>query len=739
MKTLLKIAIRVGRVITSRWFVIVLLLAVAISCICRGISPGVSKLEKLAGEIRDQKFQYWFATIKTEREKAGLRTALDTYSRTFGSSVWARHAASELDENGKPRFFDLAELAMSIESGEDRVEFAKAHADTYTLIVSSGSADLASAYAAHLRELRQAGGRDWRVARKSPLAVAVHAAAAGKPGLWTWYLDNRSWVNDFLVSLHADPDDEDPGAGLVDVLDELRRRPKVYRALRDEVARWVDKKDGVEEDLDAEEFLAVAMGTVATYGDMFEVLCTAQVPFGEALDVLANNIGDLNFGPEGGDFEACREPSRETGVELANLYRSHPAVWNAAAALGGGGAIRYFRDVPQFAGEVLTAFGDADVLPFLMEYYADSRDLLAVASEILVKYEVVGWSVLATFAGNDEFKRALLKKGVGHLVVPFIPVYVSKFGDSEKTFDENASEAVSKSLDDPGWVKRYLNPDGSFKPETETLAETLPFVGGIATVMKHQLRGEPVTMGEIGWATFDVVDDVVTVAALIGSGGTATPAVAAKQAAKASARNASKVTIKQSSKQIVKQSTTKGVKYVANKGGKVAIRNGVTATSKQEMKAIARHSLVRRVVETTGRIGSWTIRVSNRTVRLVASPVAKTAAAWRKLPPATRRTILRTAAAAMFFIAVTARTLPKLPEALHETLKRTGKQVGDIVDATVKGVADGFVEAVNATLGLQQSSVRPVNVVVGGVAFAVALVLFLRGRHSHALPPVRLA
>ncbi len=43
MKTLLKIAIRVGRVITSRWFVIVLLLAVAISCICRGISPRASK------------------------------------------------------------------------------------------------------------------------------------------------------------------------------------------------------------------------------------------------------------------------------------------------------------------------------------------------------------------------------------------------------------------------------------------------------------------------------------------------------------------------------------------------------------------------------------------------------------------------------------------------------------------------------------------------------------------------
>ena len=83
----------------------------------------------LAGKIADQKFQKWYATIRTEQEKAGLRTALDTYSRNFGSSVWAKYAVSELDERGKPRFFDLAELAMSIESGEDRVEFAKTTPD----------------------------------------------------------------------------------------------------------------------------------------------------------------------------------------------------------------------------------------------------------------------------------------------------------------------------------------------------------------------------------------------------------------------------------------------------------------------------------------------------------------------------------------------------------------------------------------------------------------------------------
>ena len=200
-----------------------------------------------------------------------------------------------------------------------------------------------------------------------------------------------------------------------------------------------------------------------------------------------------------------------------------------------------------------------------------------------------------------------------------------------------------------------------------------------------------------------------------------------------------KVTIRQSTKQISKQTAKTGGKYAAKAGGKIAVRSGVKVTSKQEMKNIARRSLVKELAKNTGKIGSWTIRVSNRTVRFVASPVTKTVARWRKLPLATRKAILRTAAATMFFIAVTTRTLPKLPEALRETLKRTGKEIGSIINESVKGVADGFVEAVKASLGLQQSSIRTLNFVIGGVAFVAALLLLLRGRRPHALPPARLA
>ena len=701
----------------------------------RGVAPGPSKLEILADEIRDPKFQNWYATVRTEQEKAAVRTALDAYSRTYGSAVWARYAAAELDGEGRPRVVDLAELALTIESGEDRREFAKAHSAAYDLIVKSGSSAFAASYVEHLASLHKAGGRDWRVVRNSPLAAAVHAATttSGKTDLWTWYLDNRDWCDDYLCAFQIDPGADDPGDAVVAALEEFARRPKLYRALRDEVRESADENGDASSalDLEAGEFLALAMGTVSLYGDTFEVLCDADVPFGESLDVLANNIEDLDFTTP----DACRE----TGVKLENLYRSNRGVWDAAAAPGGGGAIRFFRNVPAHAETVLTRFGEAGVLPFLMANYDDSTELLTVAAESIKRYESVGWAVLETFAGNDEFKRALLNKDVGHLVVPYVAL---KGGESS---------AVAQCVDDPRWVKRYLNTDGSFKPETETIIEAMPLVGGIATVVKHQFRGEPVTMEEIGWAAFDVVDDVVTAAAIIGAVA-ATPAtgggsdaaaaalIAAKEAAVESAKSGVKITVRQGAKQLAKQSGKAGGRYVARQGSKMIVRNGVETAVGRESKALVRRSLFGRVARTAARAGSWTVRTAGKTVRLVSSPISKSAAAWRKLPPAVRTHVLKTAAAAMFFIAVTARTIPKLPEALHETLTRAGEQIGTLVNKTVKGMADGIKAAILATIGFKPSAFeRPANFTIGAAALGLALLLLLRRRKAGASPPARLA
>ena len=474
MKMLSLLLVRIGRIVTSFWFAVAVLLAIAVSCFWRGFSPDRSDLEKFAAQLRDPTFQTWYATIGTEREKAAVRASLDACSRRWGGEVWASHVAEAVDETGKPRFYDLAEMALSIESGEDRKAFAEAHADAYAVIVESGSAEFAAEYVARLDELRKTGGRDWRVARSSPLAVAVYAATKGNRDLWTWYLENRDWVDDFLVALHADPEADDPGAALAALLAEFRRRPKVYRALRDEVAGWSEEKDGmIAADLDAGEFLSVATGTVSLFGDTFDVLCEANVPFGEALDVLANNIADLDFGPEDAGPEEIRRACRKTGNDLADIYRFQRAVWDAAASPGGGGAIKYSReDVgvgKRLAEAVLAAFGDADVLPFLMKYYADSRELLVVASEVLDRYDAVGWAMLETFAGNGEFKRALLHPKIGRLVVPFAVNRAIRAGKDTSKDVSPLSEAVSVCLDDPRWITRERNTTVPTSPKRRRL------------------------------------------------------------------------------------------------------------------------------------------------------------------------------------------------------------------------------------------------------------------------------
>ena len=169
------------------------------------------------------------------------------------------------------------------------------------------------------------------------------------------------------------------------------------------------------------------------------------------------------------------------------------------------------------------------------------------------------------------------------------------------------------------------------------------------------------------------------------------------------------------------------------------VREGIEAATKQEAKSMARRALVKKVAQSVGHAVSWTIRTANKTIRVIGSPIQKTAAAWRKLPPATRRTVVRVVAATMFFVAVTARTLPKLPEAVNETLRRMGKDVGTLVNETVKGMGDAFVETIMASLGLHESSVRPFRLLLGGLFLVVAIILLCRHSKHASLPPARLA
>lgn len=690
----------------SRWGLIVLLVAFAGVCLHGALEPNLAGLEAKAKKLAQANpaFGRFYKSLTSEKEKAALRVTLDAYEKFYGSTVWAQNVAE--DENGAPRYYDLALLGMSIGSGKGRIDFATAHAGVYELIVEMGYAGAAADYAREMEIMREAGGRDWRLARKSPLAVAVHAAVrkTGNQDMWKWYCDNHDWCDDYLMGAQPDPGDASADVALVSLMEELRHRPSIYKDLREEVLAGAGGAEG-DEEMSPQAFLSMAMGVVTLYGEVFDVLARAGVPFTEAFDVLENNVADLKFDTPA----ACRE----TGVELANLHKNHKAVWATAAGEGGGGAVRFYRASPDHANAVLSAFGEVGVLPFLLEHYGGTPELLDVSAKVLHIYGEPGWSVLTAFQGNAEFRETLLMPEVGHLLVPFV---ILKGGEPG---------AVAQCREKPAWVKRYLNPDGSFKPETENIIEAMPFVGGIATVAKHWARGEPVTLGEIGWAAFDVIDDAITVAAFVGTAGAATPALAAKEAGEEALKHGAKTAVKQGSKSLTRAATEVAMKQ----GGKQLAKKSGTALAKKETQAVVRKSLARRAL-------GWTIRVAGKPVRLASKPVAKTVKAWKSLPPQTRKWILRGAAAAMLFVVLEERTIPKLPEAIHQTLGRTGKNIGELLHGTLSGMGDAFIAGIASTVGIDPggSSIRWGRAAAAIIAIAGALYVFFRGgRRRRAL------
>jgi hypothetical protein len=704
------------RIVFSRWTLMAVLLAVGAVCLKGAFVSNKAVLEKRAKAIQDPSFRRFFDHLESDREKAALKVALDAYERLWGSTVWAERAAEALGANGAPRYYDLALLGMSIDTGEERVDFMRNHAGIYEMIVEMGYAGTVGDYIREMDAMRMEGGRDWRLARENPLAVMVHAAVrkTGRPDLWEWYRDNFDWCDDYLMGAQPDPAAGDVAEALVPLLEELRRRPSIYRDLRKEILASGDDDDG-EDGLPAESFLSMAMGTVSQYGEVFDILAKEGAPFSEALDVLANNAADLDF-----------DSPRETGAELANLHRNHPTIWETAAAPGGGGAVRLFQASPGHADAVLAAFGEVGVLPFLIEYYGESDALLDTAAEALHRYEAPGWNVLTQFKGNEEFRETLLMPEVGHLLIPFI---LLKGGDPE---------AVSRCREHPKLLGYYLNPDGSFKPEAKNLLEAMPMVGAIATVTRKWAMGDSVTLGEIGWAAWEVVDDALTVAAFVGTAGAATPALAAKEAGKETLKQGLKKGGKTLVRQQTKALTRAATRQAMKQGARQATKRVGTSLAKKEGRALVRKSLVRRTLQTGGKSAAWTMRVAGKPIRLACQPVAKGFTAWKQLSPQARKWILRGVATAMLAIEIFNRTLPMMAEALPAFARQVGETAGKAVHAGLAGLGEAIVAATAAALGFDINglTLRLGRTVVGVLAVWTALsVCFRRGRRRREVLP----
>ena len=678
------------------WYVLfVALFVAAVYCIA---GPFFEQTEKQlyrtwAENIPDEKLQKELVQIDDEKKRAALQLTFRAYDKYYGANTWARQFAEDSQKEHRPRFADIVEVAIGINSTEDREKFVSEHMEVYSMCIKCGVATLAHKYSDSLSELKALGGGSWTVAKKYPLAAFVYGALKEHAELWEWYVQNAAWCTGYLQSLV--PDGEE--GGVVELVKAMRSNQEALKLAKAEIESKTDDElrelgAADEQEVSKETFLASAFAFIEEYGDVLRPLARAEAPMLISFNVIAQNLDAFEL-----DTAAGR---RKAGERLAVFWSEHETspVWYQASLPSGMGVVKLYEKVPQYAGKVIGQFGDCHVASFLLDknYYGGNDELLTAATHAIAEWEEPGWAVLARFKESEEFKELLRRKDIGFRVIPYVLV-------------KGPNDAISQLFEDRRWADRYFNADGSLKKDKKSICEALPFIGGITTVAKNWAKGYPCTMEEIGWAAFDVVDIALTIASF-GSSSAATTAV------------------KEGGKQVAKQGVKQGAKVagksIIKKGGKIALRTGAKTTSEKLSLKLLRG------------IGSGLGKVGLKMMRGAVKPVKYAVKGWKALPPAVRKNIVRTAACVMFGIAVWNRTLKLLPDIIHDGTEEVVTTVGKALTAATSGIVDGLKSViVDMMKGLATGPWRIVlqgivSWLLGGLCIVLMVITFVRRKRN---------
>ena len=647
-------------------------------------------------------FQKDLSQIDNAKRRTAMQLTLQAYETVYGSVAWAKNFVDDLNrENRKPRFSDIVEVAIGIDSAVDREKFLAEHMDVYSMCLKSGAAELAHKYSELLSELKELDAHSWSVAQKYPVAAFVYGALKERSDLWKWYVDNATWCTDYLMSLVPEGD----AAGVVEFIKTLRANQEALELVHSEIESKTDGEIGELDLGDGQSFSkmechAAAFSFVAEFGDVLRPLARAKAPMLISFNVLSQNMDAFKLD--------TAEDRRMAGERLAVIWAHHETspVWYQASLPSGIGVIRLYEKVPQYASKVIGLFGECYVARFLLDekYYGGNDALLTAATYAISEWEEPGWAVLMRFKESDEFKELLARKDIGVKVVPYV-------------LTKGPNEAIAQLFDDPRWADRYFNADGSLKKDKKNICEALPFVGGITTVAKNWAKGYPCTMEEIGWATFDVIDLGLTFVSFgTSKGGTEA--------------------LKQGGKQVVKRSVKQGSKSVsktiAKKGGKLILHSSAKTTSEKLSLKI-----LRSVGQGLAVGGKWTVKLAGGTVKAVALPVGYMYKAWQSMPPAVRKGVIRTAACVMVGIAIWNRTLKLLPEIIHDFIQEAITVIVDANKAIASGVVDGLKSAIvglveNLNLGESLLYSKMIHWFVGALCvFFMVMICVKRSRYWH--------
>ena len=701
--------VRVVCSLFCHWYVGIAVLAVAACYLVA--SPfleetELSRYRRLIKEIPDAELQNSLAKIDNAKKCAALRSTFLAYNKVYGDGSWGRQFADESNKEHGYRFSDIVEIAQGISSEEDREKFIAEHMEVYSWCLKSGWVDLAHKYSETLAELQDMGGESWNVAKKYPITAFVYSAARNDDGLWNWYLKNAEWCVDYFLAIVPDGEESD----VVDYLKTLREYQAVLKLARDEINELTDAElSEVGFEGGKSECLAGAYAFVSQWGDVLKPLARVRAPMLISFGVLEHSMGAFDLDTE--------ENRRKAGEQLAVLWQDHETspVWYQASLDSGEGVVELNIRAPQDAPEVVGQFGEVHVAHFLLEHYGESDKLLVSATHAVAEWEAAGFAVLTRFKDDNEFKELLTRKDIGWKAIP----YVLNFGP------EVAKEQM---MDDPDWVKRYFNEDGSLKKEKTSFIEALPFVGGISTVAKNWAKGYPCTMGEIGWAAFDVVDIAVTavtlgaakaVTAPVSEGGKIVAKQATRQLSKQAAKQLARQTLRQTSKAVGKSVS----KAMTKQGGKYALKSGAQKAARTfAMKVLVRFR------QGFAKVGKMAVTFLKDAKRVSVSLVSNVVKTWKSIPPKVRQGIMRTVSCVMLGVVLWNRTLKLMPGVLHDMTEEVTETLVKTCLAVPGGVIDGIKNAIRDALGSRVQSPVASNSVswcMGGLCAALIGIILI--------------
>ena len=665
-------------------------------------------------ENGDANLLRYYDEAKDAKDRTAWTIAFKSYEKRYGKGAWVQHFEEEnLDENVAYR--DIAELAIGMSSPEEREEFLAAHAAVYESCVQNGEIGLALRYGAKLKELRDKGGKSWRIASGNPFALAVYDAVKGNADLWNWYLDNADWCDSFLMT--CEPELEGGGTtestNLADVVAFVREHSALLKqfameivALSTDDLKGIADGDGVEESKEA--LFASCLMFVSNYHDVLKPMIesASKIPMLEAMAVVANNCTAFGLDEEG----VIESPSkcRNAAMGFLRIHDERKIIWDFAMDERGIDAITLCEKVGNYewSEQVIGMYGEAEVVSFLNKYYGETPQLLRVATETLYRCQEPGWAVLQEYRDNQQVKSLLQNPRIGYRLVPY---YLKKGYDG-----------FSQLAGDERWIDVLLDKNGNLKRMDVSWYEMMPIGGDVATVVKKWAQDRPVTAGEMFWAGADVLD---TAGMAISFGMTKVATTGARVAVKTTAKQIGKKTARNVAKRIARDITKKTARKVA--------KNTALRTTKHATKVGARKiSFLRKVNKWFRKMPAVTSKGRN-SVEIAKRPTKNLLGnAWRATKNMDQKAWQRVykGCKTIMWCRYLGHTVPeKGSDFTYTLLESAGEFVGKTLNSFVAGAGDGLKAAVREALGLPKGgNFRPLNWVLGGILFLLGLFMFVR-------------